>query len=214
MAKMIEGVTEKLLQCAKEEFLANGYENASLRTIAERAGSSKSSIFYRYQDKESLYRAVVQPVTDDFCKMMQASLGKFSDLSAEQQEKMLHCDPKARVSSILDYIYDHFDEFMILFTSGETSVQQGFMHTLVDIDTDTTLQYIEKSGNDAISSGRLTSNLAHILSYAFYSGVFEVVIHNMPKEEAMKHIWRLSWFYNAGWDRIFNGGDDSDWMDG
>lgn len=214
MAKMIKGVTEKLLECAKEEFLSNGYENASLRTIAEKAGSSKSSIFYRYQDKESLYRAVVQPAADGFCKMMQAALGKFSALSSEQQKELLHYDPKGRVSSILDYIYDHFDEFKILFTSGETNVQQDFMHTIVDIDTNTTLQYIEKSGNDAISSGRLTSELAHILSYAFYSGVFEVVIHNMPKEEAMKHIWRLSWFYNAGWGKIFNGGGDSDWVDG
>ena len=38
MAKMIEGVTENILKCAKEEFLANGYENASLRNIAENAG--------------------------------------------------------------------------------------------------------------------------------------------------------------------------------
>ena len=211
---MIEGVTEKLLECAKEEFLSNGYENASLRTIAEKAGSSKSSILYRYQDKESLYLAVVQPVADGFCEMMRAALGKFSDLPSKQQIEQLHFDPKGRVSSILDYIYDHFDEFKILLTSGETSVEQGFMHTLVDMDTDTTLRYIEKSGNDAISSGRLTQDLAHILSYAFYSGVFEVVIHNMPKEEAMKHIWRLSLFYNAGWEKILNGGDDGDWTDG
>ena len=41
MAKMIEGVTENILKCAKEEFLANGYENASLRNIAEKAGTTK-----------------------------------------------------------------------------------------------------------------------------------------------------------------------------
>ncbi len=214
MAKMIEGVTEKLLECAKEEFLTNGYENASLRAIAEKAGSSKSSIFYRYQDKESLYHAVVQPVADGFCEMMRAALGEFSALPSEQQKKQLHYDPQGRVFAILDYIYDHFDEFKILLISGETSMHQSFMHTLVDIDTDTTLRYIEKSGNDAISSGRLTSDLAHILSYAFYSGVFEVVIHNMPKEEAIKHIWRLSCFYNAGWEKILNGGGDSGWPDG
>ncbi len=205
---MIEGVTEKLLEYAKEEFLSNGYENASLRTIAEKAGSSKSSILYRYQDKEGLYCAVVQPVADGFCKMMKEALGAFSDLPPNQQTEQLHFDTKSRVSSILDYIYDHFDEFKILLTSGETSVEQSFMHALVDIDTDTTLRYIEESGNDAIKSGRLTQELAHILSYAFYSGVFEVVIHDMPKEEAMKHLWRLSWFYNAGWKTILNGGDD------
>ena len=213
MAKRVEGVTEKLLEYAKEEFLAKGYENASLRVIAKRAGSSKGSIYIRYPDKESLYRAVIQPVADGFCKMMQAALGKFSVLSSEEQKEQLHYDPKGRVSSILNYIYGHFNEFKILFTSGETTIQQDFMHALVDIDTGTTLRYIEKSGNDAISSGRLTTDLVHILSYAFYSGVFEVVIHSMPKEEALKHIMRLSWFYNAGWEKILNGGG-VDWTAG
>ena len=58
MAKMIEGVTENILKCAKEEFLANGYENASLRNIAEKAGTTKSSLLYRYSDKEALYHSI------------------------------------------------------------------------------------------------------------------------------------------------------------
>ena len=42
--KRVEGVTERLLEAARDEFLEKGYENASLRTIAERAGSSKGAI--------------------------------------------------------------------------------------------------------------------------------------------------------------------------
>ena len=42
--KRIEGVTERLLAAAREEFLEKGYEAASLRAIAERAGSSKGAI--------------------------------------------------------------------------------------------------------------------------------------------------------------------------
>ena len=37
MAKRVEGVTEKLLESAKKEFLKSGYENASLQVIAENA---------------------------------------------------------------------------------------------------------------------------------------------------------------------------------
>lgn len=44
----------------------NGYERASLQTIAEKAGSSKGAIYIRYPDKESLYRSLVQPAMDDF----------------------------------------------------------------------------------------------------------------------------------------------------
>ena len=44
MAKRVEGVTEKLLESAKNEFLSKGYENASLQAIAEKADSSKGAI--------------------------------------------------------------------------------------------------------------------------------------------------------------------------
>ena len=52
MARQIEGVYEAVLRCAKEEFLAKGYKDASLRTIAERAGTSTGSIYTRFGDKE------------------------------------------------------------------------------------------------------------------------------------------------------------------
>ena len=40
MANRIEGVTEKLLEQAMKEFLDKGYTGASLRTIAENAGTT------------------------------------------------------------------------------------------------------------------------------------------------------------------------------
>ena len=52
MANRIEGVTERLLQSAMEEFLTNGYAGASMRTIAENAGTTPRSIYTRYGDKE------------------------------------------------------------------------------------------------------------------------------------------------------------------
>ena len=44
MAKQIEGVSERILTCAKQEFLDKGYTEASLRTIAAAAGTSTNSI--------------------------------------------------------------------------------------------------------------------------------------------------------------------------
>ena len=36
MAKRVAGVTEKLMECAKEEFLANGYENIGVQGVQTR----------------------------------------------------------------------------------------------------------------------------------------------------------------------------------
>ena len=209
MAKRVAGVTEKLMECAKEEFLANGYENASLRIIAEKAGSSKGAIYIRYPDKESLYRSLVQPAADGFCELLQTVLSGFTTMPGNEQTQQMLRYSNDGFPKVVDYLYDHFDEFKLLLTSGENSVYQEFIHRVVELDTKCTVKYIEASGNDAITSGRLTPELNHLLSSAFYTGMFEVIIHDMPKEQALEHIHRMRRFYTAGWQTIFStdGGD-------
>lgn len=209
MAKRVAGVTEKLMECAKEEFLANGYENASLRIIAEKAGSSKGAIYIRYPDKESLYRSLVQPAADGFCELLQTVLSGFTTMPGNEQTQQMLRYSNDGFPKVVDYLYDHFDEFKLLLTSGENSVYQEFIHRVVELDTKCTVKYIEASGNDAITSGRLTPELNHLLSSAFYTGMFEVIIHDMPKEQALEHIHRMRRFYTAGWQTIFtaDGGD-------
>lgn len=48
MAKQIEGVSERILACAKEEFLEKGFSEASLRSIAAKADTTTGSIYSRY----------------------------------------------------------------------------------------------------------------------------------------------------------------------
>ena len=209
MAKRVAGVTEKLMECAKEEFLANGYENASLRIIAEKAGSSKGAIYIRYPDKESLYRSLVQPAADGFCELLQSVLSGFTTMPGNEQTQQMLRYSNDGFPKVVDYLYNHFDEFKLLLTSGENSAYQEFIHRVVELDTECTVKYIEASENDAIKSGRLTPELNHLLSSAFYTGMFEVIIHDMPKEQALEHIHRMRRFYTAGWQTIFtaDGGD-------
>ena len=87
MAKRVEGVTEKLLESAKKEFLKSGYENASLQVIAEKAGSSKGAIYIRYPDKKSLYCALVGPTADEFCNLLEGELHRFKILSSDEQKE-------------------------------------------------------------------------------------------------------------------------------
>ena len=59
MAKQKAGVYDKVLECAKEEFLSKGFLDASLRTIAQAADTSTGSIYTRFGDKEGLFRATL-----------------------------------------------------------------------------------------------------------------------------------------------------------
>ena len=111
MAKRVEGVTEKLLESAKNEFLSKGYENASLQAIAEKADSSKGAIYIRYPDKESLYRALVEPTTDEFCHLLERELQRFRMLPSDEQKEKVMTFGNDGFSKVIAYIYDHFDEF-------------------------------------------------------------------------------------------------------
>lgn len=48
VTKPIEGVSERILACAREEFLEKGYSEASLRTIAAKADTTTGSIYSRF----------------------------------------------------------------------------------------------------------------------------------------------------------------------
>ena len=52
VAKQKAGVYDKVLECAKEEFLSKGFLDASLRTIAQAAETSTGSIYTRFGYKE------------------------------------------------------------------------------------------------------------------------------------------------------------------
>ena len=75
---------------------------------------------------------------------------------------------------------------------------------IADLDEKYTLKYIEDTGNDVISSGRAGKLLIHQLCSSYMYGFFEVIRHDMTKEEAQVHIAQLQDFFSHGWDKLFN----------
>ena len=53
----------RILEAALELFAASGFEGASTRTLAERAGVNLPAIQYYFGSKEGLYRAVVEQIS-------------------------------------------------------------------------------------------------------------------------------------------------------
>lgn len=73
MSKAVEGVTEKIEECARKEFKSKGYVEASLRTIAMEAGTTTGSIYSRYGGKEGLFSALVSRQQGNLRKSLKMS---------------------------------------------------------------------------------------------------------------------------------------------
>lgn len=50
----------ELLDAAATELAENGYEGASIASVVERAGASKSAVYYYFEDKEDLFQTVLE----------------------------------------------------------------------------------------------------------------------------------------------------------
>lgn len=203
MASRVEGFDEKILACAKEEFLEKGYTDASIRKIAQNAGVSTSTIYTRYSDKEGLFRFLVEPAAKGLKELLRQSFSDFSSLTGhEQNEKFMEYSDRG-FEAVIAYIYEYFSEFKLLITGAPGNYYQEFLEGLVQLDTDCTKKFLIQVGSKALAEGRVTDGFLHVVSSAFYSGIFEVVIHDMPMKEAKNYINELRTFYGNGWKEYY-----------
>lgn len=203
MAKQIEGVYERLLECAKAEFLEKGFREASLRTIAAKADTSTNSIYVRFHDKEGLFEAIVQPVVDGMMEIFCGVQETFHQMDADTQKEQVNEYSFNGMERILDYIYAYFDEFRLLLDSSYGTRFQNFVDELTRIEVEYTYKYMEAVGCPGVEAGEVTEEFLHIVTTAYFEGVFEVVRHRMDRETAGKYVGMLERYHAAGFDTFF-----------
>lgn len=203
MAKQIEGVYERILECAKKEFLEKGYTDASLRNIALAAETSTNSIYVRFGGKEGLFEAIVKPVAEEFRNRYSGAQEQFSDFQADEQKNQVNEYSMHEMEHLLDYVYENFDEFRLLLDASYGTKFHNFVDELTRIEVEYTYKYMETAGYEIVKDGTITEDFLHIITTAFLEGLFEVVRHNMSKEDADKYITLLGEYHRAGFDTFF-----------
>lgn len=204
MAKQIEGVYEAVLACAKMEFLKKGYKDASLRVIAQAAGTSTGSIYTRFKDKAGLFDAIVGPAADQLKDMFVEIQENFHSLDDSTQEAEMGEYTSRHQMEMLEYIYDHFDEFRLLLDCSDGTRFSSFVDELVDIEVEYTYKYMEVINCESVKSGVVTEDFIHIIVTAYFNGMFEVVRHNMSRDDARKYIRLLNRYHMQGFSTVFN----------
>lgn len=86
---------EKIIEAAIEVFFDKGFDAASMREIAEKAGLTKPMIYYHFKNKEALYVALLEENLELFYQGLERLLTKDSD-------------PRATLSAIIDHFEQTF----------------------------------------------------------------------------------------------------------
>ena len=80
-----EEAVGQILECAKEEFMQKGFADASMRTIAEKAGFTTGMLYSRFADKNELFSALVKEGADKLYSYFSDVQEEFAEFPAAQQ---------------------------------------------------------------------------------------------------------------------------------
>ncbi len=206
MARQIEGVAERIVDAAKREFLDKGYVDASLRTIAAEADTSTNSIYVRFGDKEGLFSAIVEPVLNEMTERFLRIQERFHLMTPEEQAERMPKYADGGTSELIDYMYEHLEEFRLLLDASYGTRFHNFVDELVRIEVEYTYKFMEAVGYSDKFGDAVTQKLLHIVTTSRFESIFEIIRHGMSREEATEYIELLSRYHRCGFIEIFGKG--------
>lgn len=196
-------IRQKVLECAKEEFLEKGFLDASMRAIAKRAGYTTGMLYSRFSDKDAMFRALVEEGAEKLYSYFVKVQNEFASFEPERQLKEMHAYVDTKVDHMIDIIYSHFDAFRLIVSKSAGSSYEYYIEKMIAIEMKHTDRYIELLQGLGVAVQPVRSDLNHMLASALFKGIFEVVAHELPREDAVSYIKQIQIFFNAGWDKLF-----------
>ena len=202
MSETEQTTLERIHAAAREEFLEKGFQSASLRNIVKTAGVTTGAFYGYFSSKEALFASIVEPhATAVMGKFMKAQTD-FAELPEIEQPNHMGKETADCVSWMIEYMYEHYEDFKILICCSDGTPYEHFVDSMVDIEVEYTFRYIEVLRSLGNEVPELDRSLCHMIASGMFQGVFEVIRHDMPKERAKVFFAQLCEFYTAGWIKI------------
>ncbi len=203
MCKAQRTTLEKILAAAKAEFLQKGFVAASLRKIVSDAGVTTGAFYGYFKSKEELFDALVGAQYDVFMGMYTETQEAFSKLSPRQQEASMGEKSGECLQRMMKYAYANKDEFRLILCSSEgVPKYENMIHKMVEIEVRATHAFAENMERLGHPKYSVDPTLEHILVSGLFSAFFEMIIHDVPYENATEYLRELRDFYTAGWKKI------------
>lgn len=190
---------EKIQQAALTEFLDKGFLSASLRQIVKNAGVTTGAFYGYFSCKEAPFASIVEPHAAALMGRFMEAQTSFAGRPEVEQPEHMGEDSESCLDWMVDYICQNREPVKLLLCRAEGTGYESFVHNMVEVEVEYTLRYMEVLRRLGRRVPTLSRSLCHIIASGMFNGLFEVVIHDMPYEQALRDVKQLRAFYTAGW---------------
>lgn len=204
MSTKAEDTEKNILNTARKHFLKDGFSGASLRNIVKDAGLTTGAFYKYYPTKEALFDALTDPYIEHIYQIYDHVVEDFEKLSAKEQTSNMSDTSGDGIDQMIDYIYEHYDNFRLLLKCGDSGKFETFIHNMVDREMRSSLEYVKKMKEDGIEIPIVEESLMHMIYTGFFSSIFQIIEHDIDKETAKRNVHKLREFNTGGWERLWN----------
>lgn len=200
MAKADPSIDPRILESARTEFLAVGFEKASLKTICEKASVTTGALYKRYKGKDELFCAVVAPALNDLYAFVHSK--SETPPAAQTDEQLIKAWDMDEDYMLwwFRYMFARQDSFVLLLKCAAGSSHANFQHDWVQVMTDVTYTYYQEAYRRGLAKTALSIEELHILLSAFWTTLYEPFIHGYTWEQIEQHSKLVCHLFN--WDQV------------
>ena len=149
--------------------------------------------FYGYfSSKEALFASIVEPHAAALMGRFMEAQTTFAELPEAEQPRHMGVESSACVDWMVDYMYQHPEPMKLLIGRAEGTSYEHFVHRMVEVEVEYTEHYIQVLRNLGREVPVLDHQLCHIIASGMFNAVFEVVVHDMPYDQAKQYIRQLA----------------------
>lgn len=191
----------KILPAAMEVFLEKGYEKATMREIAAKAGITAAGLYRHFPDKEAMFSALVEPVMKKLEKWYQYNK-KLDYEYLENNDMDGMWQEETDLKMMIDLVYENFQEFKLILCCSEGTRYVNFLHDFTMVEQEETMAYMDAARERGVPVRNVNSEGLHLLMSAYVNAMFEVVIHDYSREQASHYLKTLRDFFSPGWRNL------------
>lgn len=175
---------EKLLISAKQEFLAHGFKNASLRKICNKAGVTTGALYFFFHNKEDLFNCIVEKPLAIYEEIIQSSI------ESDWEDSVIALQNEER---IIRFLTQYKEEYQLVLEKSEGTKYEGFYERYKARVEAICTSYFKENTPDNVNQ-----NLIKLLVSIRLHGYLELMKDNLAFEEIIKLTKYMACYANAG----------------
>ncbi len=191
-----------ILSFFTESVIKIGYENTSMRMIANNFNMPVSSLYRYFESKEEMLDKVLKPVLDIFNGLYEEYKDKnYEYLKTLTLEELF--EQQRTPKEFIDIMYQFHNEFKILLSHLKGTKYENFFDELIDYELKTSIEFFESLKKCGFDVKEIDLKYLRIITESNFNSYFSVIKNDLTYEEALEFIDVINDYNTAGYKALF-----------